>query len=72
MWYPQLDKNPGNRKGTLVEKLINLNEVHLVSSVAHSSNFLVLKHALGSHKVFTLGKIRLRVYRTSIPSSQFL
>lgn len=72
MWYPQLDQNPRNRKETLVAKLINLNEVHsLVSSVVHSVNFLVLKNALGSHKVFTLGKVRERVYRTSILSWQF-
>lgn len=59
MWYSQLDQNLGNRKGTLVEKLTNLNEVHsLVSSVVHSVNFLVLKNALGSHKIFTLGKVR--------------
>lgn len=59
MWYSQIDQNLGNRKGTLVEKLTNLNEVHsLVSSVVHSVNFLVLKNVLGSHKIFTLGKVR--------------
>lgn len=40
-------------------KLINLNELHsLVSSVVDSVNFLVLKNALGSNKIFTLGEVR--------------